>query len=97
MTDKEIRVSFYDIVSLFGSIVLQRLGKVVNPLSGKVEKNLDEARVFIDMLSILEEKTKGNLTKDEENFLTSTITNLRLNYIEEVKEKGEALKEKKEK
>jgi hypothetical protein len=49
------------------------------------------------MLSILEEKTKGNLTKDEENFLTSTITNLRLNYIEEVKEKGEALKEKKEK
>jgi hypothetical protein len=97
MTDKEIRVSFYDIVSLFASIVLQRLGKVVNPLSGKVEKNLDEARVFIDMLSILEEKTKGNLTKDEENFLTSTITNLRLNYIEEVKEKGEALKEKKEK
>jgi hypothetical protein len=83
----EVKLSFYDIVSLFGGIVLQKLGKIINPITGKTEKNLDEARAFIDMLSVLEKKTKGNLTKDEESFLSSTITNLRLNYIEEMKEK----------
>ncbi len=63
------------------------LGKVANPITGKVEKNLESARGTIDMLMMLQAKTKGNLTKVEEDYLNNTINQLQLNYVEESKEK----------
>jgi len=63
------------------------LGKVANPVTGKVEKNLEAAKATIDMLMMLKEKTKGNLTKVEEDYLGNTINQLQINYVEEDKEK----------
>jgi len=63
------------------------LGKVANPITGKVEKNLESARGTIDMLMMLQAKTKGNLTKLEEDYLSNTVNQLQLNYVEESKEK----------
>lgn len=63
------------------------LGKVANPITGKVEKNLEAAKGTIDMLMMLQAKTKGNLTKVEEEYLNNTISQLQLNYVEESKEK----------
>jgi len=61
------------------------LGKLKNPATEKIEKNLDLARLTIDMLEMLEAKTKGNLPSDESQLLTRTISDLKLNFVSEIK------------
>ncbi len=68
------------------------LGKVANPVTGKVEKNLEAAKATIDTLMMIKEKTKGNLTKVEEDYLNNTINQLQLNYVEEKDKKEEEKK-----
>ena len=60
------------------------LGKLPDPMTGNVERNLPQASQTIDLLAALEEKTKGNLEEEEEKFLARTISDLRLNYVDEV-------------
>lgn len=72
------------------------LGKLANPVSGKIEKNLEIAKINIDMLEMLEEKTKGNLTEEEEKFITNLLTDLKLNYVEEAKSKDKESEKKDE-
>jgi hypothetical protein len=59
------------------------LGKLQNPATGKLEKNIAQARFLIDMLGILKDKTKGNLNPEEENLLNESLFNLRLLYVQE--------------
>lgn len=61
------------------------LGKLMNPVTGKLERNLEAARNTIDTLSALESRTRGNLESDEQRVLTQVLTDLRLNYLDEVK------------
>ncbi len=70
------------------------LGKLPDPMSGKIERELEQASQTIDLLAALNEKTAGNLSEDEEKFLSRTISDLRLNYVDEV---NKAQKEKSEK
>lgn len=63
--------------------VMMHLGKFVHPETGKVERNLEAAKFSIDILGMLEEKTKGNLDDEEARFLQQVLTTLRLNYIDE--------------
>lgn len=65
------------------------LGKLMNPLSRKVEVNLELARDTIDTLGALESRTRGNLEPDEARVLQQALADLRLNYLDEVK-KGAA-------
>lgn len=58
------------------------LGKLENPLTGTTDKNLDQARFLIDTVGILKEKTKNNLSFDEEKLLEESLFNLRMLYIE---------------
>ena len=74
---------FLDLVSLFGTQALMALGKLANPATGKAEKNLDAARLFIDLLEMVERKTTGNLSADEGKVLKATLTDLRLMFVEE--------------
>lgn len=74
-----------------------QLGKVANPLTGKIERNLEHAKTSIDTLVMLREKTKGNLTKDEEKALQEMIANLQMNYVDELNKPEEKPKEKPEK
>lgn len=76
---------FYQIVLSFHSAAWQQMGKVVNPITNKVEKDLQAASLSIDILDMLKSKTKGNLTREEEDFLNRTISELKLNYIDELK------------
>ncbi len=64
---------------------MQQMGKVASPISGEIERNLEAARATIDTLSMLEEKTKGNLSSDEGKFLSSVLYQLRLNFVDETK------------
>ena len=57
------------------------LGQIAHPSTGKAEVNLEAARMFIDQLEIIREKTRGNLTKDEEKILTSVLSELQLSFV----------------
>ncbi len=72
------------VVSLNASALLH-LGAIEDPTTGKIDKNLPMAKQTIDILSMLEEKTAGNLSKDEENLLKNILYDLRIIYV---KEKG---------
>jgi hypothetical protein len=57
------------------------LGKIAHPMTGKTEKNLEQASFVIDLLAVLQEKTKGNLTDTEARLLDNVLRDLRLNYV----------------
>jgi hypothetical protein len=80
--------NFLVIVEFFAQIGWQSLGKIVNPATGKIEKNLHMTKEIIEILETLKEKTKGNLTEDEDRILMATITDLKLNYVDEVSKEG---------
>ncbi|MDH4158336.1 MAG: DUF1844 domain-containing protein [candidate division Zixibacteria bacterium] len=67
---------------------MQQMGKIASPLSGKIERDLVLAKVTIDMVEMLAEKTKGNLTAYEQKLIDHVLYELRMNYVDEVK-KGE--------
>ncbi len=57
------------------------LGQVPNPITGKVELRPQQAKHYIDTLSMLEEKTTGNRTSDESTLLTEVLHQLRMAYV----------------
>jgi len=81
--EKLPEASFNWIVLFLATITSQHLGIIKNPLTDKVERNLELAKYTIDSLDILKEKTKGSLTKEEGELLESTIGNLKLAYVKE--------------
>ena len=58
------------------------LGLIPNPQGGQPEVNLDLARMFIDQLAMIGEKTRGNLSTDEAKILRNALTNLQMAYVE---------------
>lgn len=88
---------FKGFVSLVTGVAMQQLGKVANPLTGKVERNLDVARAWIETLKMMRVKTRGNLSEDEQRFLETNIANLQMNYVDEAKKPPEKPAEEKEK
>ena len=58
------------------------LGLIPNPQGGQPEVNLDLARMFIDQLAMIGEKTRGNLSADETKILRNALTNLQMAYVE---------------
>jgi ABC-type transporter Mla subunit MlaD len=67
---------------------MMALGKLMNPLTRQIDKNLDAARDTIDTLEALEARTQGNLETDEARVLRQVLTELRMNYVDEVKKAG---------
>ncbi len=75
---------FASLLYLFHSTGMQGLGKVMNPMTNKIERNLEQAKQAIDMLEMLKSKTKGNISEETEKILTQFLSDLRLNYVDEV-------------
>ncbi|MFC1566927.1 DUF1844 domain-containing protein [bacterium] len=63
---------------------LMQMGKIANPMNGKAEKNLNQAKVSIDMLEMIKDKTIGNLSQEEVKLLNETVADLQLNYAHEI-------------
>ena len=61
------------------------LGLMPSPITKKTEKNLEQAKFLIDTLAMIQEKTKGNLTKDETETLERLLYELRMIYVKENK------------
>lgn len=64
---------------------MQQMGKVINPLSGKVERDLEQAKGTIDMLEMLKRMTDGNLDPEEDKLLGRMLYELQMNYVDEAK------------
>ena len=85
INEQELKeLQFIQYVSILANAGMQQLGKIMNPLTGKMEKNLEAVRATVELLSMLKEKTKGNLTTNEEQVLSNALANLQLNYADEV-------------
>jgi hypothetical protein len=67
---------------------MMSLGKLMNPLTRKIDKNLEVAKDTIDTLAALETRTRGNLEPDEARVLQQVLTELRMNYVDELKKSG---------
>lgn len=63
------------------------LGEIANPLSGNVESDIPLAKQMIDILGMLQEKTRGNLDAGEERLIEDILFDLRMKYVEAVKKK----------
>jgi len=76
---------FLHLVFMFQTAALQQMGKLINPVTQKIEKNLEQAKYSIDILEVLQKKTKGNLKEEENKYLENVLFELRMNYLDELK------------
>ncbi len=88
MTDDKNSPLFYSLIYTFQMQAMMQMGKLKNPLTEKVDRDLDAARMSIDMIEMLKEKTKSNVSDDESRFLTQVLSDLRLNFVEESAKPG---------
>jgi hypothetical protein len=85
-------IRFFALVDSFSHATMVFLGKIADPGTGKTERDLEKARIYIDFLATLQAKTKGNLIRAESDHLDNLLANLRLNYVDECeadKKRGE--------
>ena len=85
--DRQNQEMFQGLVLSLAAATMQHLGKTLSPVTNKIEKNLPAAQSTIDMLDMLEAKTKGNLSENEAKLLKSVLAELKLNYVETLNEK----------
>ena len=76
---------FASLLYLFHTTGMQGLGKLMNPVTQKIEKNVAQAKESIEMLEMLKQKTQGNLNPELNRLLDQFLTDLRLNYVDELK------------
>ena len=75
---------FAQLIMMFQGAAFQQMGKVMNPVTNKIERDLEQAKNSIDILGMLEAKTKGNLNDNEKNMLDHALYELRMNYVDEM-------------
>ena len=75
---------FIQLLYIFHSSAMQSLGKTKNPMTDKIERNMEQAKQAIDMIEMIKEKTKGNLSPDMTKTVDHFLTELRLNYVDEM-------------
>lgn len=78
----EMTQRFMEFVIMHAQNAALFLGQIPNPKTGEPEVNLDLARMFIDQLEMIQEKTRGNLTNEETTVLRNTLSNLQMAYVE---------------
>src|SRR5678815_16184 len=78
----EMSQRFIEFVMMQAQNAALFLGQIPNPQTGKGEVNLELAKMFIDQLAMIQEKTRGNLTNEEAAVLRSTLSNLQMAFVE---------------
>jgi hypothetical protein len=81
-------ISFASFIMSLGTSVFFHLGDLPHPETGVAEKNLPMAKQTIDLLGILREKTRHNLTPEEENIFDHLLYDLRMRYVKEISKSG---------
>jgi hypothetical protein len=86
----ELSQRFIEFVVMHAQNAALFLGQIPNPKTGEPEVNLDFAKMFIDQLAMIQEKTRGNLTREEAKVLSNALSNLQMAYVEISGESGRA-------
>lgn len=84
---------FMQMVFQLSSLATLLMGKAPHPDTGKTTRDLQSAQVVIDQLDMLQTKTKGNLTAEEDKLLRQTLMSLRMAYVEAVNQPASAAEE----
>ncbi len=79
-----MRRDIKSIILLLATQGMINLGEINDPVSNEMTLNLEGAGLFIELLEVLEEKTKGNLTPEEEGFLENIVTNIKQVYTKKL-------------
>lgn len=79
---------FVSLVQMFSMQAVMAMGLMPEPHSGEIHTSLDLARHYIDLLAMLEDKTKGRLNSEEEQLLTASLHELRMGFVELTRNQG---------
>jgi len=74
---------FVNLVLTLHNAAMLHMGKIKNPLSDKLERDMSQAEMSIDMLDMLKKKSEGNLTNEENSILSRTLSELKMNFMDE--------------
>ena len=88
--DKQQQLLFMMLVQQHQQIAMMGMGKIENPNTGEIERELKSAKFAIDTLVMLQKFTEGNLPKELDNYLKETLNNLRMNYTDETEKEDES-------
>ncbi|MGD8453699.1 MAG: DUF1844 domain-containing protein [Phycisphaerae bacterium] len=94
--EKPPEASLADLVNLIGIQAMVGLGMMAGPQGERIPPNLEIAKHFIDLLGVLQEKTKNNLTAEEQSLLDQVAYDLRMRFVELAKMAGAAVPPKPE-
>jgi len=78
----ELSQRFIEFVMMHAQNAALFLGQIPNPKTGEGEVNLELAKMFVDQLAMIQEKTRGNLSNEESTVLRNTLSNLQMVYVE---------------
>ena len=84
----ELSQRFVEFVMMHAQNAALFLGQIPNPKTGEGEVNLELAKMFIDQLAMIQEKTRGNLTNEEATVLRNALSNLQMAYVEVARQVG---------
>jgi len=84
--EPEQELSFMDVVGLFVNQAAIALGAAPHPLTGSLRISFEEAQYHISILDVLKEKTKGNLTDEEDSVLARLIDELKLAFVHAIRD-----------
>ena len=87
---------FDNLISSLVHSVWISLGKIKNPMTDKIERNLFAASMNIDMIDMLYKRMDGNLSEQEDSYLSHVLSEIKMNYIEEKKLGDDLPEDKKE-
>ena len=87
---------FITLISSLSSQAWIQMGKIKNPMTDKIEKNLEAASMSIDMLAMIQEKTKNNLNEYESKLLDQSVKDLKMNFVFEKNNSKDAKEIKKD-
>jgi hypothetical protein len=82
--DEMMTALFAHLVMQQSNMAMMLMGKAPHPQTGEAVRDLESAKLFIDLLEMLEAKTKGNLTKEEQSLLKQTLMAVRMGFVEAV-------------
>ena len=89
-TDQKNKALFFNLVITFQQAAFQHMGKIPSPITGKIERDLGQSRMAIDMLDMLKTRTQGNLVDEETRMLDHVLRELRLNFVDELEKDKKA-------
>lgn len=82
--DQKNTALFFQLIMSFQAAAMQQMGKLKNPFTDTIEKDLQQAQMSIDMIEMIRIKTENNRNEDETKFLEQVLRDIRLNYIDEL-------------